>query len=86
MKKLILAALIACTMGCSERGEIEEPPTELLKINGKVYKILSVVPRNGARAIWIVYPKDSADTAPISDNYEVKNGKSTVVETVVRIN
>lgn len=68
---------------CQEAGHIEEAPKDFISIHGKIYKIMRVVPCKGCRAIWIMYPKDSADSMPESINYEVKSGKNYHNEAVI---
>jgi hypothetical protein len=87
MKKLITA--IACVVllsACSEKGEVVESPSDFIIIHGKTYKLMKVVPSDGDRAIWIMYPKDSTDTQPTVVNYEVPQGKSSRNETVIKVN
>jgi hypothetical protein len=77
MKKLITA--IACVVllsACLEKGEILESPSDFIIIHGKTYKLMNVVPSDGGRGIWIMYPKDSTDSQPTVIN----SGNSTVIK------
>ena len=86
MKKILLALLVVVVLGsCSKRGEIYQAPQDFIEINGKVYKLVKVVPEDGEHAIWIMYPKDTADKVPTVLNYEVHEGKTTRNETVIKI-
>jgi hypothetical protein len=89
MKKLITA--IACVVllsACKEKGEVVESPSDFIIIHGKTYKLMKVVPAYGERAIWIMYPKDSADSHPTIINYEVSTGgknNGTSGETMIKV-
>lgn len=84
--KRILAILIALTLvSCSERGEIYEPASDFIIIHGKTYKLMRVVPSDGAYAIWIMYPKDSSDAMPTIINYQEHKGKTTVNQAVIKV-
>lgn len=85
MKKLILAIAILLLASCSDRGQITTDPTDFIQINGKIYKLMSVVPADGAPSIWILYPKDSSEPMPTTLNYQVNQGKTTRNETVIKI-
>ncbi len=85
MKQLILAIAILLLASCSDRGEITTDPTDFIQINGKIYKLMSVVPKDGAYPIWILYPKDSSEPMPTTLNYQVKQGKTTHTETVIKV-
>jgi hypothetical protein len=85
MKKLLIATLIIGMMGCSERGVVFQQPQDFIEINGKVYKLLKIVPADGENAIWIMYPKDTTDKVPTLLNYDVKKGKTHQNETVIKI-
>lgn len=85
MKKLILAITILLLASCTDRGQITTEPTDFIEINGKVYKLMSVVPEDGEHSIWIMYPKDSTDKMPTVLNYEVPEGKTTRNETVIKV-
>lgn len=85
MKKILLILSIVALSSCSRRGEIYQTPQDFIKINGKVYKLMNVVPRDGSRGIWIMYPKDTADKVPTVLNYEVPEGKTTRNETVIKV-
>ena len=77
MKKLITA--IACVVllsACLEKGEILESPSDFIIIHGKTYKLMKVVPSDGDRSIWIMYPKDSTDSQPTVIN----SGKSSLIK------
>ena len=84
--KRILTVLIALTLvSCNERGEIYEPASDFIIIHGKTYKLMRVVPSDGAHAIWIMYPKDSSDTMPTILNYQERQGKATINQAVIKV-
>jgi len=84
--KRILVTLTALTLvSCSERGEVREQPTDFIVIHGKTYKLMRVVPSDGANAIWIMYPKDSSDAMPTIINYNTKQGKATVNQAIIKV-
>jgi hypothetical protein len=85
MKKILLVLAIVGLVSCSERGEIYQQPQDFIEINGKVYKLVSVVPGDGERPIWIMYPKDTTDKVPTVLNYDIPVGKTTQNETVIKI-
>lgn len=88
MKKLILTiavSLLILSCNTTERGEIRSEPSDFIIIHGKTYKIMEVVPKEGRRAIWIMYPKDSLDTMPQSINYNIKIGKHLRTETIIKV-
>ena len=85
MTKLILATLLIGMMGCSKRGEVYQTPQDFIEINGKVYKLVKIVPADRERAIWIMYPKDTAEKMPTVLNYEVPEGKQTRNQTVIKV-
>lgn len=88
MKKIIIfySALVLLLASCGKKGQILHEPSEWL-INGKMYKLVQVVPADGANAIWIMYPKDSTDTdkPPVSINWTQNSGKTTVGNAVIKI-
>ena len=85
MKKiLIVMGLLATLTSCSKKGDMSQP-TDFIDIHGKVYKLVSVVPCDGCKSVWIMYPKDSADNQPQVINYTQTKGKSTVNRTVIKI-
>lgn len=86
MKKIIIlsSALVLLLASCGKKGEITDEPSEWL-INGKMYKLVQVVPADGANAIWIMYPKDSTDKPPVSINWTQNSGKTTVGNAVIKI-
>jgi hypothetical protein len=85
MKKILLVLLIVALASCNKRGEIHKHPQDFIEINGKIYKLVSVVPADGENAIWIMYPKDTADKMPTVINYTVQEGKTTRNESVIKI-
>lgn len=85
MKKLILILSIVALSSCQKRGEIFQEPKDFIEINGKVYKLVQIVPKDGHHAIWIMYPKDTADKMPTVLNYDVHAGKTTRNESVIKI-
>ena len=86
MKKILLGLGLITLISCSERGEVHEQPTDFIVIHGKTYKLMRVVPSDGANAIWIMYPKDSNDAMPTILNYQVQQGKATVNQAVIKVN
>jgi hypothetical protein len=85
MKKILLVLSIVALSSCQKRGEIYQHPQDFIEINGKVYKLVSVVPKDGESPIWIMYPKDTADKMPTVINYTVQEGKTTRNESVIKI-
>lgn len=86
MKKILFILSIAFLSSCEhKRGEIRQYPQDFIEINGKVYKLVKVVPQDGANGIWIMYPKDTLDKIPTVLNYGVQSGKSTRNQTVIKI-
>lgn len=86
MKKILLVLSIVVLGSCQKRGEITHQPQEFIEINGKVYKLVRVVPEDGYDGIWIMYPKDTSDRMPTVLNYQVHEGKTTRIETVIKVN
>ena len=85
MKKIILILSIVVLGSCSKQGEIYYEPQDFIEINNKVYKLVKIVPADGANSIWIMYPKDTADKMPTVLNYEVQEGKTTKNESVIKV-
>ena len=85
MKKILTALAILTLVSCSERGEVREQPADFIVIHGKTYKLMRVVPLDGAQPIWIMYPKDSSDAMPTIINYNTKQGKATVNQAVIKV-
>jgi hypothetical protein len=85
MKKLLLMLSIIALSSCQKRGEIYDHPQDFIEINGKIYKLISIVPADGCYPIWIMYPKDSTESVPTVLNYEVKNGKTNRNQSVIKI-
>ena len=85
MKKILTALAILTLVSCSERGEVREQPADFIVIHGKTYKLMRVVPSDGAYPIWIMYPKDSSDAMPTIINYNTKQGKATVNQAVIKV-
>lgn len=85
MKKIFLVLSMVALFACQKRGEICESPKDFIEINGKVYKLIQVVPSDGNHAIWIMYPKDTSEKMPTVLNYEVRQGKTTRNETVIKV-
>lgn len=85
MKKIILVLSIVALASCQKRGEIYHEPQDFIEINGKVYKLVRIVPADDERAIWIMYPKDTLDKMPTVINYNVPQGKTHANETVIKI-
>lgn len=86
MKKILLAIMsIVVLSSCSKRGDVEYAPTNFIEINGKTYKLVRIVPEDGERGIWILYPKDTLDKMPQVVNYKTNQGKQVVMETVIKV-
>ena len=85
MKKTLLILSIVILGSCQKRGEIFQAPQDFIEINGKVYKLVHIVPKDGHDAIWIMYPKDTLDKVPTVLNYQVHEGKTTRNETVIKV-
>jgi len=86
MKKIVLLISISFVLfSCQDRGEITSEPTDFIEINGKIYKLMQIVPKNGYRAIWIMYPKDSLNSQPQSINYTIQEGKHSINQTVIKV-
>jgi len=85
MKKILTALAVLILVSCSERGEVREHPADFIVIHGKTYKLMRVVPSDGAQPIWIMYPKDSSDAMPTIINYNTKQGKATVNQAVIKV-
>lgn len=86
MKKILIATLLIGMMGsCTQRGEMYQEPQDFIEINGKVYKLVSIVPADGKHPIWIMYPKDTGDKMPTVLNYEVQSGKTTQHQALIKI-
>jgi hypothetical protein len=86
MKKILLGLGLITLISCSERGEVYDQPTDFIIIHGKTYKLMRVIPSDGANGIWIMYPKDSNDAMPTILNYQVQQGKATVNQAVIKVN
>lgn len=86
MKNLLLILFSLILFSCSKKGEIHTQPHDFIIIHNKVYKLMSIVPCDGCNRIWILYPKDSTDQMPEVINYNVKEGKHTVTETIIKVN
>jgi hypothetical protein len=85
MRKILIATLLIGMMGCSERGDLRQKPQDFIEINGKVYKLVSIVPADGEHPIWIMYPKDTGDKVPTVLNYEIPAGKTTQNQAIIKI-
>jgi hypothetical protein len=85
MKKIFLVLSMVALFACQKRGEIYQQPQDFIQINGKVYKLIQVVPADGEHSIWIMYPKDTAEKMPTVLNYEVPEGKTTRNQTVIKV-
>lgn len=84
MKKLLLVTLFIGMIGCIKPGEISQQSQDI-KINNKVYKLVKIVPADGDRSIWIMYPKDTADKMPTVLNYDVQENKTTRNQSIIKI-
>jgi len=85
MKKILFIAIVALFSSCNKTGEIKDKPKDFIVIHGKTYKLMSVVPCDGCRSIWIMYPKDSLAKQPEIINYDFQSGKTTKTETVIKV-
>lgn len=86
MKNILLTiGLLIALSSCEKRGEIIQEPIDFIEIHGKIYKLVNIVPCYGCRGIWIMYPKDSLDSQPKVINYNELHGKTTVNQTVIKI-
>ena len=85
MKRILTVLAVLTLTSCSERGEVREQPSDFIVIHGKTYKLMRVVPSDGANAIWIMYPKDSSDAMPTILNYQTKQGKATVNQAIIKV-
>ena len=85
MKKILLGLGLITLISCSERGEIREQASDFIVIHGKTYKLMRVIPSDGANGIWIMYPKDSSDAMPTILNYQVQQGKTTINQAVIKV-
>jgi hypothetical protein len=85
MKKILLVLSIVALVSCNKRGETYYEPQDFIEINGKVYKLVSVVPADNCHPIWIMYPKDTAEKMPTVLNYEVQEGKTTRNQSLIKI-
>ena len=85
MKRILATLAVLTLVSCSQRGEIREPSSDFIIIHGKTYKLMRVVPSNGANPIWIMYPKDSSDTMPTILNYQERQGKATINQAVIKV-
>ena len=85
MKKLItVIACVALLSACGKKGDIVQAPSDFIIIHGKTYKLMRVVPSDGDRAIWIMYPKDSTDSQPTVVNYEVSTGGGKITKQLMK--
>ena len=89
MKKLITAIVcVVLLSACDKKGDIIHSPSDFIIIHGKTYKLMKIVPSDGADAIWIMYPKDSTDSQPTVINYNVHTGgknNQTSNEAVIKV-
>ena len=86
MKKLLTILLLTTLISCSKQGEIIQEPKDFIIIHNKTYKLMSIVPCNNCNSIWILYPKDSTEKIPEIINFNVSRGKTTVNESVIKVN
>jgi len=85
MKRILATLAVLTLVSCSERGEIREPASDFIIIHGKTYKLMRVIPSDGANPIWIMYPKDSSDAMPTILNYEIQQGKARINQAVIKV-
>lgn len=73
MKKLIVSiALLLVLLSCSKEGEVLNRSNGTIKINGKEYKFIKVVPADGANGVWLLVPSDATVELPILTSYEYR--------------
>jgi|LakMenEpi03Aug12_release.lakeMendotaPanAssembly.Ray.scaffolds.fasta_scaffold493812_2 hypothetical protein len=88
MKKIILLISLFTVFGCTKntkKGSVNYEPQDFIIIHNKTYKLMSVIPCDGCNSIWIMYPKDSTDSQPQVINYNVKQGKTHTIQTVIKV-
>ena len=86
MKKLLFVLLLGIVfISCKEKGQVTYEPEDFIIIHGKTYKLVSVVPCENCKEIWIMYPKDSLDSIPTNLNYTISEGKHTRVQSVIKV-
>ena len=86
MKKLLFVLLLGIVfISCKEKGQVTYEPEDFIIIHGKTYKLVSVVPCENCREIWIMYPKDSLDRQPTVINYSEKAGKTSFNQAVIKV-
>lgn len=65
MKKLLFALALMLTLGlssCFNKGEVLHSPEDFIKINGKIYRIMRVVPCEDCSPLWVMYAKGDSTT------------------------
>ena len=85
MKYLLILLTLLCLSSCDKAGTIHQPTAHLIEINGKVYKLVSIVPSRGDFPIWIMYPRDSTNSMPTMLNNTVRSGKHSRNQGVIII-
>lgn len=86
MKNKFLIGILAMALAfvsCSKEGEVKREAKDFIKIHGKVYKLVKITPEDNGHPIWIMYPKDSADTQPVVINQIVPAGKTTTNQALI---
>lgn len=83
----LLAAVLAMIFGCSPppAGEVHRPKVDAIEINNKIHDIRYVTIDDYGHGIYILIPRDSTQLIPEVTTRYYKNGKSTINQTVVKI-
>ena len=76
MKRIILFLLLLTIISCSKEGEIKNQSTRSIKINGREYRFLKIVPADGEHAVWLLIPSDAKISVPEVISYRVNCGKN----------
>jgi len=64
MKKLLTILCLLFLIACDPAGKVKDGDLTM-HIHGKDYKFILVRPAEGSNTVWVMYPMDSTDTAPI---------------------
>lgn len=76
MRKLSLIALCLILFSCSKEGEIKHQSVGSIKINGKEYKFIEVVPADGQHGVWLLVPVDARIEIPQVTSHQISCGKN----------
>jgi hypothetical protein len=81
MKKITLFVFIALlSMACRKEGEITDQSQGHIKINGKEYRFIRIVPSEGATPVWILVPNDATVEVPRVLSMNVSCGKNCTTQ------